>query len=693
MTTGGGNPETTQDLGTGSAPYVAQIDAYETQYQVWTQRGKKIIDRYRDVRLGTTNAPLNPLVQRKYNILWSNVETLRPTLYARLPKVIVEREYKDKDPIARVACEIAERAGNYTIRKEGLDGVLRQCVLDRLLPGRAVAWVEYEVQGEQQPVMGPDGQPAVDDKGKPVTQFVKTSERAIPRYCDWLDFGHVPVRVWDEVWLSWYIVYLSKEECEKRFPSFYGEGKTGIPLDRAPEKDRDKVDTVIPQATIYVMFDKRTKKQLWVHKQIQQILDEQPVPVDYDDFFPWPKPLFSTLTNESLQPVPDFYYYQDQADELDKITNRLARVMDAMKVVGVYDKNEGALQRLFHPNGSPDNLLTPVDNWASFVEKGGMNGAFQLAPLGDLAATAVSLTEQRAQVLDVIYQVTGIADIIRGSSDPNETATAQGIKSQFASLRIKDTQQEVARFSRDIAAMVVECIVENFEPQTIKQMTLAETFCKGPDGQFSPELFDAAMQMLRNQKLRDFHIDIETDSTISLDDEAEKLAANEFMGAMAQFIQQWGPIVQAQPALLPVVSEMMLFLARRYRVGRSLEGAIEQALQVMQQQAAQQPQKPDPETTKVQGQLALEQKKAENQFQLKQAEAKLDAELEQQKAQRQDQREAVQAQADMAVEQQKAELDMQIERQKAALDMELARQKASIDAQLKQQTAQARTLQ
>ena len=690
-----GNPTTNAELGTGAAPYIAQIDAYETQYQVWTQRGKKIIDRYRDVRLGTTNAPLNPLVQRKYNILWSNVETLRPTLYARLPKVIVEREYKDKDPIARIACEIAERAGNYTIRKEGLDGVLRQCVLDRLLPGRAVAWIEYQVEGQQQPVLTPLGTPAVGPDNEPLTQFVKTSERAVPRYCDWLDFGHVPVRVWDEVWLAWYVIYLSKEECEKRFPSFYGEGKTGIPLDRAPEKDRDKVDTVIPQATIYVCFDRRTKKQIWIHKQIEQKLDEQPVPVDYDDFFPWPKPLFSTLTNESLQPVPDFYYYQDQADELDKITNRLARVMDAMKVVGVYDKNEGALQRLFHPNGAPDNLLTPADNWASFVEKGGMKGAFQMAPLEELAATAVSLVEQRAQVLDVIYQVTGIADIIRGSSDPNETATAQGIKSQFASLRIKDTQQEVARFSRDLAAMIVECIVENFEPETIKQMTLAETFCKGPDGQFSQQLFDAAMQMLRNQKLRDFHIDIETDSTISLDDEAEKLAANEFMVAMATFIQQWGPIVQTQPALLPVVSEMMLFLARRYRVGRSLEGSIEQALSVMQQQAAQQGQKPDPETVKVQGQLALEKEKAQMTLQLKQQEAAMDAQLEQQKAAREDRRETIQAQADMAVEQQKAQLDMDIARQKAALDMELARQKAAIDARLKAQTAsqQARTLQ
>lgn len=587
-----GNPTTNAEIAgnnpRSAKPIQMQIEAYETQYQPWVQRGKAITERYRDVRLGTTNEPLNPLVQRKFNILWSNVETLKPTLYARLPKIIVEREYKDKDPIARVACEIAERAGNYTIRKEGLDLVLRQCVHDRLLSGRATAWVDYQVEGEQQPTgqLGPDGEP--------LTQFVKTSERVLPRYCDWQDFGYSPVRVWDEVDYAWYKIYLDEDQCKARFPQFYENGGTGIPLDRKPEKDKDKVDTVIPQATIYVVYCKQDRMIRWVHKSVEDVLDEQPPSMDLEGFWPWPRPLFATMTNESLQPVPDFYYYQDQADELDKVTNRLARVMDAMKVVGVYDKNEPALQKLFHPNGAPDNLLTPVDNWASFVEKGGMKGAFQMAPLGELIETAAGLESMRRQILEVIYQVTGIADIIRGSSDPNETATAQGIKSQFASLRIKDTQNEVARFSRDIAAMIVEVIVENFEPKTIWQMTNAASFCVDPQtGQPSDQLFQAAMAMLRNQKLRDFHIDIETDSTISLDDEAEKLAANEFIQAMATFIQGWGPIVQAQPALLPMVSEMMLFLARRYRAGRSLEGAIEQALQTMQQQAAQ-PKPPDP---------------------------------------------------------------------------------------------------
>lgn len=686
----GGNPAS-------SAAILAQIEAYEDQYRPWILRGKAILERYRDVRLGTAQQPLNPLVQRKFNILWANVETLKPTLYARLPKIVVEREYNDKDPVARVACEIAQRAGNYTIRKEGLDLVLRQCVHDRLLPGRAVAWVDYVVEGEYEESAEDDGSSLADEASERPARFIKRSEKVVPRYCDWLDFGHSPVRVWDEVTYAWYKVYLTEDQCKKRFPWMYGDGKTGIPLDRKPEENKTKVDTIIPQATIYVVYCKDDRMIRWVHKELPQILDEQKPSTNIEGFWPWPRPLFATMTNESLQPVPDFYYYQDQADELDKVTNRLSRVMDAMKVVGVYDKNEGALQKLFHPNGAPDNLLTPVDNWAAFAEKGGFNGAFQMAPLDQLAATAVSLTQQRETILQVIYQITGIADIIRGSSDPNETATAQGIKSQFASLRIKDTQHEVARFSRDIAAMIVEVIVENYEPKTIWEMTNAESFCpRTPeDDQMAmmaqqmglpapyPQSFNDAMAMLRNQKLRDFRIEIETDSTIALDDEAEKLAANEFVRAMAEFIQAWGPIIAQAPELLPMVAEMLLFLARRYRAGRGLESAIEQAMDALKAKAQNQPQQPSPEMVKAQAQAQLEQQKAQTQARLKQQEAALDAQLEQQRADRQDRREEIQARADMAVEREKAALDMQITREKAALDAELAREQAALDARLK----------
>lgn len=706
-----GDPRTEADLGSGAKPVIAQIDAYEDAYQSWVQRGKKIIERYRDVRMGNANQPINPLVLRKFNILWANVETLKPTLYARLPKIIVEREYKDADPVARIACEIAERAGNWTLRKSGFDTVLRQCVHDRLLPGRAVAWVDYQVEGSDEPLESADTAAGQDEQAegegyeqKPKTQFVKKSEKAVPLYVDWADFGHSPVRTWQELDRDGYIwrkVYMDQEACKKRFPDMYGEGKTGVPLDRKPDDTKQKTDTILPQATIYIVYCKKDRMVYWVHKQIPEFLDSKPPAVDLEHFWPCPRPLYSTLTNETMEPVPDFYYYQDQADLLDKIINRMSRIVDAMKVAGVYDKAVGSLQNMFHPNGAPDNILLPVDNWAAFSEKGGITGSFQLAPVDQLAATYQALEQAAQQVLEVIYQITGIADIIRGSSDPNETATAQGIKSNFASLRIKDTQQEVARFSRDLAAMLVEIIVENYEPQYLWDLTNGASFCpmteqekqqaaviKQQGGQPPlPQSFMQAMALLKNQRMRDFRIDIETDSTIALDETVQKQAAIEFIQAVGQFMGQFGPMVQTEPTLAPLAGEMLQFLVRQFHAGRGLEGVIEQTMQQLQQSLQQKAANPQPDP-KAAAQIQLQQQKTAHDIATGQQKAQADMQHEQAQAQLDQQHQVLKARTDMATEQQKAATEIQIMETKAAIEARHAEQKHRQQVQL--QVVQAR---
>src|ERR1044071_5962294 len=122
------DPESQPEGAIGTAyDAIQDITAYEKEYQKWEQRGKQIIRRYRDERSEATNLRV---VSRKMNILWSNTETLKPTLYARLPRVQVERRFKDSDPVGKTACEIAERAGNYLLETSPFDNVMRLCVQD-----------------------------------------------------------------------------------------------------------------------------------------------------------------------------------------------------------------------------------------------------------------------------------------------------------------------------------------------------------------------------------------------------------------------------------------------------------------------------------------------------------------------------------------------------------------------------------
>src|SRR3990167_7509461 len=73
----------------GSAKHcLDEIDRYEKAYGKWERCASSIVDRYRDKRDEASKST------RSFNVLWSNVQILKPTLYARVPKPEVVRRFK-----------------------------------------------------------------------------------------------------------------------------------------------------------------------------------------------------------------------------------------------------------------------------------------------------------------------------------------------------------------------------------------------------------------------------------------------------------------------------------------------------------------------------------------------------------------------------------------------------------------------
>ena len=73
------------------------ITAYDKAFKEWDFRAERILKRYRDDSR-TRNNP-----NARFNILWSNVQTILPAVFARLPRPDVSRRFRDNDPVARVA--------------------------------------------------------------------------------------------------------------------------------------------------------------------------------------------------------------------------------------------------------------------------------------------------------------------------------------------------------------------------------------------------------------------------------------------------------------------------------------------------------------------------------------------------------------------------------------------------------------
>lgn len=647
-----------------------QIKLYDKEFQDWKSRSKKVVERYLDKR-GIQPNGIDTVGNARFNILWANVETMFPAVYNRIPKPDVSRRYKDKDPAGRVASLILERCLEYEIEQYAdFDSALKNSLYDRLLPGRGIAWVRYEptfVQGE--PVTGQiteDQSEYNDDasEGEPEYETYLAKECAPVDYVNWMDFGHTCAKTWEEVEGVWRAVLMDKDALEARFGSVADE--RGYEIDDIPLGQSQADLEGIPEARqaehkkarIYEVWDKKSKKVRWLAQGMEMYLDERDDPLKLDEFFPCPKPLFSTIPTNSLVPVPDFCQYQDQAIELDNVTNRIGLLIDAVKVVGVYDASQESIKRLM--SEGTNNTLIPVDNWAMFGEKGGLKGTVDFLPIADVVNALTQLYIARDQIKAVIYEVTGIADILRGQSNANETATAQQIKSNYAGLRIRALQADVARFARDLIRLKAEIICEFFSDETIINMSGAQ-YLSPEDQQHIPQ----ALELLRNDVNRAFRVDIESDSMVEADEQAQKDQATELLIGTGDFMQKVTPAVQQAPELAPLLMEVFMFTLRRFKVGKSIEGQYQDTFDKIMQ-SIQQP-KPNPE------QAAMQQQQQQEQMKMQMEQAGQQARM----------------QADMQVAQAKMEADLMIERQRMEMQAQLDRERMEYEANMKAVQAQS----
>jgi len=638
------------------------IMGYERSYKRWEARVDRIVKKYKD----DSRYDRNP--NARFNILWSNVQTIQPAIFARLPRPDVSRRFRDNDPIGRVASMMLERALEFEIEHYGdYKSAMNNAVLDRLLGGRGVAWVRYEphIVGEEtgEPDDGLSVTEDSDEAETPQAMEMEDPERIEYECCPvdyvhWRDFGHTIARTWEEVTAVWRRVYMSRPALVERFGEEMGYK---IPLDTKPDdlKQSYKSDDGVYEAVIYEIWDKETGKVLWISKSLGKIVDERDDPLGLENFWPCPKPLYATLTTDSLEPIPDFTIYQDQARELDVLCDRIDGLINALKVRGVYDASASELQRLF--SEGENNTMIPVNNWMAFAEKQGMKGAIDLVDLTPFASALMSCYQAMEQVKGQIYELMGIADIQRGQTDPSETLGAQIIKSNNAAGRLKTQQHAVVDFATSLLSIKAQIICNHFTDDTLVKisgaMQLSDT-----DKQLIPQ----AIELLRNEASKNFRIEVTSDSMIYQDEQQEKQDRMQFLAAVGGFFQQAVPLVQSQPELAPMAIEMLKFGVTAFKAGKQLEGIIDETADKLRQQAKQaegQPKPPSPEQQKMQMTMQIEQAKMQADQQKMQAQAQ----LEQAKLQGQMQLEK----AKQEYQAQENQLKFQLEEQRNQMDREM----------------------
>lgn len=550
-----------------AAYWCKELERAKKRFRTFWENGDQTVDAYR-----LQKADGNDLASRdKYNILYSSTETIRPNLYAQQPKTRVTLRNKDTaSPIALMGSLLMEGCIEYVKTEEDFDELMDNAVEDLILPGLGVGWVRYEATFRDRVDDNGAKVPKVGGKDGEYEQEL-LDEMVMQDYVYWQDFLTGVARSWKETpWISKRL-WLSKERAVSRFGKAKADKLTYAQRESAGREQDNPAET----AEAWEIWDKTTKTVYWYSDDLKgELLDEKPDPLKLKKFFPCPRPMRAVSNTRTFVPRALYSQYKSQADTLNVLTKRIRLLGEALRVVGLYDGSQARLSDILNP--AAGNKMIAVDNWAMFAQNGGINGAMAWLPIDQIVKVLTELLSAREVCKTEIYEITGLADIMRGTSKASETLGAQNIKANWASGRVKKMQKEVQRFARDMLALTGELIAEHCSPETIGvfsalEIPTAVEVHTNPQLQAKVQMFMAACKFIKNEARRVSTIEIETDSTLMADDAQDKQDRATFLAAAGAFLQQAVPAMEATPELGPLLGAMLMFTVRSFPSARIIE--------------------------------------------------------------------------------------------------------------------------
>lgn len=557
--------------------WLDRINEAKERERPWRKKARTVLELYRDEKRRTDS---------RFNVLYSNTEILRPAVFSQIPRPDVRPRLRDDNKASRVSADIVEKVlVNYADGRD-FSEPLRKAVDDMLLPGRGVVRVKYAADFSRIPVtrvekeVDPESGETlveggfVDDFGNRVEPDIqkgdrafiedKSSERVFIEHVLWDDFLISDHRKWEDVdWIAFRVTF-SKSQAE----DFFGKKKA----DDLKIKDKNK-----NELEIWEVWNKPTRERLWISETAKKIIEKEDDPLGLSGFFPIPAPLYAVRDTGSLVPVPLYKMYQDQAVELDEVVTRLADLTRGTKLAGIVSGEKAAeIKKL---ENAKDGQLVPVKVFDKPVKE-----MISWVPVGEGANIIAQLMLRRDALRQEISEISGISDILTGATKEREPFKTQRLKASSASMRLRPLREQVEEMVRDLFRIMGEIVVEKFSPETVAKIS-----------GYPLQDVTVALEYLSDQRLREFRIDVETDSTVRPDLAIEKQELIEFMQAFAPLFQQVVAGITAFPPSAPLLLEILGAVMRQY----NLDPKIEDKMQILAQQVVQVAAQPQPSETEI----------------------------------------------------------------------------------------------
>ena len=431
------------------------------------------------------------------HIIYSNQQTLRPMVYTQPPQPIIKRRFGgdgNGDPMDTMATEVLQRLAQYQIDRGNFDVAMESARDQYLAVGRGVSRVMYRCQIDKVAEMVADQM-----TGMMVMQEVekKVREEVVFTEWSWSRVIVAPSTSWEtRAWTAWETP-MTRSEVEKKFgadkaaaTTYPFEGLHGsihadeldALTDAMDETDADHSDETVmgshKQCLVYEIWERETRRVKYFCPTYQDgLLFDSEDPLGLDQFYDCPRFLYSSRKPGTLKWRPDIAFYWNRAKEIDMAARKMKVILKAISVSGFYP---GAMEEEINKLLNGENKIIPIENWHAFIaEKGGkVENILQWLPLEHFAKAATALQGMIEVSKQILYEISGVSDLVRGQGDPNETATAQSIKGQYAGLRMKDRQRIFGEFCRDNLRIGAEIAVEHSFTNKISASTHLSDFVR-----------------------------------------------------------------------------------------------------------------------------------------------------------------------------------------------------------------------